>query len=84
MANVDKSRVLLSGVTGQIPELLRIAVKHRHIDTITAECAKVCDRLWSRIVEASAWSGCSLVAHSVCIDFSYRWLACVHLFPAIS
>ena len=30
-APVDKSRVLLPGVTGQIPELLRIAVKlHRH------------------------------------------------------
>ena len=28
---VDKSRVLIPGVTGQIPELLRIAVKlHRH------------------------------------------------------
>ena len=28
---VDKSRVLISGVTGQIPELLRIAIKlHRH------------------------------------------------------
>ena len=30
-APVDKSRVLIPGVTGQIPELLRIAVKlHRH------------------------------------------------------
>ena len=30
-APVDKSRVLISGVTGQIPEVLRIAVKlHRH------------------------------------------------------
>ena len=30
-APVDKSRVLKSGVTGRIPELLRIAVKlHRH------------------------------------------------------
>ena len=30
-APVDKSRVLMPGVTGQIPELLRIAVKlHRH------------------------------------------------------
>ena len=30
-AHVDKSRVLIPGVTGQIPELLRIAVKlHRH------------------------------------------------------
>ena len=25
--------------------------------------------------EASARSGCSLIVHSVCIDFSYRWLA---------
>ena len=31
-APVDKSRVLIPGVTGQIPELLRIAVKlHRHL-----------------------------------------------------
>ena len=30
-APVDKSRVLIPGVTGQIPELLRISVKlHRH------------------------------------------------------
>ena len=30
-AHVNKSRVLIPGVTGQIPELLRIAVKlHRH------------------------------------------------------
>ena len=30
-APVDKSRVLIPGVTGQIPQLLRIAVKlHRH------------------------------------------------------
>ena len=30
-AHVDKSRVLIPGVTGQIPELLRITVKlHRH------------------------------------------------------
>ena len=30
-ASVDKSRVLIPGVTGQIPELLRIAEKlHRH------------------------------------------------------
>ena len=30
-APVDKSRVLTLGVTGQIPQLLRIAVKlHRH------------------------------------------------------
>ena len=30
-APVDKSRVLIPSVTGQIPELLRIAVKlHRH------------------------------------------------------
>ena len=30
-APVDKSRVLIPGVTGQIPELIRIAVKlHRH------------------------------------------------------
>ena len=30
-APVDKSRVLIPGITGQIPELLRIAVKlHRH------------------------------------------------------
>ena len=30
-APVDKSRVVIPGVTGQIPELLRIAVKiHRH------------------------------------------------------
>ena len=30
-APVDKSRVLIPGVTGQIPELLRIAVKlHRY------------------------------------------------------
>ena len=36
-APVDKCRVLIPGVTGQIPELLRIAVKlHRHI---IAECA---------------------------------------------
>ena len=29
--HVDKSRVLISGITGQIPELLRIAVNlHRH------------------------------------------------------
>ena len=28
---VDKSRVLIPGITGQVPELLRIAVKlHRH------------------------------------------------------
>ena len=30
-APIDKSKVLIPGVTGQIPELLRIAVKlHRH------------------------------------------------------
>ena len=30
-APVDKSRVLIPGVTGQIPDLLRIAVKlHKH------------------------------------------------------
>ena len=34
---VNKSRVLIPGVTGQIPELLRIAVNY--IDTIIAECA---------------------------------------------
>ena len=38
----------------------------------------------SRIVEALASSGCSLIVHSVCIDFSYRWLACVPLYLAIS
>ena len=51
-APVDKSGVLIPGVTGQIPELLIIAVKlHRH------------HYRWnyrSRIVEASARSGCSL------------------------
>ena len=45
---------------------------------------KVCDRLRSKIVEASARSGCSLIVHSVCIDFSYRWLACVPFYLAIS
>ena len=35
-ASVDKSRVLIPGVTGQIPELLRIAVNY--IDTIIAQC----------------------------------------------
>ena len=35
-------------------------------------------------VEASARSGCSLIVHSACIDFSYRWLACVPLYLAIS
>ena len=34
---VNKSRVLIPSVTGQIPELLRIAVNY--IDTIIAECA---------------------------------------------
>ena len=37
----------------------------------------------SRIVEGSARSGCSLIVHSVCIDFSYRWLACVPLYLAL-
>ena len=35
-APVNKSRVLIPGVTGQIPELLRIAVSY--IDTLIAEC----------------------------------------------
>ena len=38
-APVDKSRVLIPGVTGQIPELLRIAVKlHRHHHRLMCVC----------------------------------------------
>ena len=36
-APVGKSRVLISGATGQIPDILKIAVSY--IDTIIAECA---------------------------------------------
>ena len=50
---------------------------------ISGEC-EVCDRLRSRIIEALARSGCSLIEHSVYIDFSYRWLACLPLYFAIS
>ena len=37
-APVDKSRVLIPGVTGQIPELLTITLFKSYIDTVNAEC----------------------------------------------
>ena len=58
---------------------------YSHLNCLSAHwtlfhMGSLCDRLRSRIVEASARSGCSLIVHSVCIDFSYRWLACVPLY----
>ena len=82
-APVDKSRVLIPGVTGQILELLRIAVKlHRkQLSLNVRRCVIDFGLGYLRLRQGAV---CSLIVHIVCIDFSYRWLACVPLYLANS